>query len=185
MTQTQTQTTVQHPPRIRGQAPSADSTAAHMVRDALASCTNKMGSKDISHTAVKLRRGDSTACSYFLYSLARQVAEALGVQDDNIQAVYLFEHDATPQDSCFADPSGPAHLLHLIVHVSRQTAALNALIATLDRALVQATAQALDSQPQQSLLDVHVIDDAVVTSRTGYGALLHSLHNRPIQVWTR
>lgn len=185
MTQTQTQTTVQHRSRIKGQTPSADNAAAHMVRSALASCTNKMGSKEIGHTAVKLRRGDSTACSYFMYSLAGQVAEALGVQDDNIQAVYLFEHDAAPQDDCFAANSGPAHLLHLIVHVSRQTAALDALIATLDRALVQATAQALDCPPQQSLLDVHAIDDAAVASRTGYGALLHSLHNRPIQVWTR
>ncbi len=185
MTQTQTLTTVQSRSSAAGQTPSTDDAAAQMVRNALSSCTSKMGTKNISHTAVKLCHGDGTACSYFLYSLSGQVAEALGAQDDHIQAVYLFEHDATPQDCCFAEPSGPAHLLHLIVHVSRQTAALDALIATLDRALVQATAQALDCQPQQSLLDVHVIDDAAVTSRTGYGALLHSLHNRPIQVWTR
>jgi hypothetical protein len=156
-----------------------------MIRKALSSCAYKMGSKEISHIAIKLRRGDSTACSYFMYSIAGQVAEALGAQDDNVQAVYLFEHDATPQDGCFADSSGPVQLLHLIVHVSCQTAALNALIATLDRALVQAVARALDGPPQQSLLDVHVIDDREIASHTGYGALLHSLHNRPIQVWTR
>jgi hypothetical protein len=157
----------------------------HMVATALSSCAQKMSLGASSQVLEKLRHGEGTACSYCLYSLGVQVAESLSVQDNHIQAVYLFEHDATPQDQCFSATSGPAQLLHLIVHVSRQTAALDALIATLDRALVQAWANALDRQPQQSLLDVHVIDDTAVASHTGYGALLHSLYNRPIQIWAR
>lgn len=185
MTQTQTQSTVQRRPRLAVQTPTSDNTALHMVSAALSTCAQKMHLGASSHVLEKLRHGDSVACSYCMYSLAVQVAESLGAQDDYIQAVYLFEHDATPQDRCFAELSGPAQLLHLIVHASRQTAALNALIASLDQSLVQEWADALNRQPQQSLLDVHVIDDTAVTSHTGYGALLHSVHNRPIQVWTR
>jgi hypothetical protein len=187
MTQTQTlpERTAQQQPHLTVQPPSTDSTATHMVAETLSYCAQKMNLGARSHVLERLRHGDSTACSYCLYSLSKQVAEALGTQDDHIQAVYLFEHDATPQDGCFVDAMDPAPLLHLIVHVSRQTAALNALVAILDRALVRVWADTLDRKPQQSLLDVHVIDDTAVASHMGYGALLQSVHNRPIQIWVR
>jgi hypothetical protein len=35
------------------------------------------------------------------------------------------------------------------------------------------------------LLDVQIVDDADVKNRVGYGAMLSSLHHRPIQVWER
>ena len=187
MAQTQTlpQRTAQRQSQLAVQSPTANSIAMHMVAESLSSCAHKMGLGASSLVLKRLRHGDSTACSYCLYSLSRQVAESLGSQDHHTQAVYLFEPDATPQDLCFADEADRAPLIHLIVHVSRQTAALDALVATLDRALVQAWANALDHKPQQTLLDVHVIDDTAVASHTGYGALLYSVHNRPIRIWAR
>jgi hypothetical protein len=43
----------------------------------------------------------------------------------------------------------------------------------------------IDAPQLAHLLDVQVVEDIDVEERTGYGALLSSVHNRPIQVWER
>jgi hypothetical protein len=183
--QTLTKSTLQHHPRNSDRLPNTDSVASQIVTAALSSCAQKMGLDSPERVIERLQQGNGVACAYCLYSLATQVAASLGDQDDNVRAVYLFEYDATPQDLCFADAASPAQLVRLIVHVSRKTAALTALLATMDHALVQAWARALGRPPQQSLLDAHVIDQEEVMARTGYGVLLNSVHNRPIQIWVR
>jgi hypothetical protein len=54
-----------------------------------------------------------------------------------------------------------------------------------DHALVHAYAKLLDRPRLEHLLDVQVVDGADVAKRIGYGAMLSSLHNRPIRVWER
>ena len=79
----------------------------------------------------------------------------------------------------------PDIIIHLIVWAQRKTGALNSLVAALDRALVQSYADLIGMRQLTHLLDVQVIDDADVENRVGYGAMLSSIHHRPIQVWER
>ena len=167
------------------QLPDAASTAAHIMSQAVAICAEKVGCDDPEGVADRMRQNDGIACKYCLYGIAKEVAASLGSLDENVKAVYTFDLDATPEDICFAEPDGATPLLHLLVWTSRKTAAFSALVATLDRALVQAWAELLDRPPAASLLDVHMVDDDDVETRTGYGVLLSSIHHLPIQVWER
>jgi len=159
--------------------------AQEILSHALAYCAVKMALDGSPSVVERLRQGDGTACTYCLYSIATQVAEKIGALDENVKAIYTLDYDATPEDECFgvAEHLGPP--VHLIVWTRRKTAALLALVEALDRSLVQAYAQLLDRPGLAGLLDVQVIDDIKVGRRLGYGALLSSIHHRPIPVWQR
>jgi hypothetical protein len=58
-------------------------------------------------------------------------------------------------------------------------------VSALDRALVERYAALLSAPDLVRMLDVQVVDDHDVESCVGYGALLSSTYNRPIQVWER
>jgi len=156
-----------------------------ILSHALAYCAVKMALDGLPSVVERLRQGDGTACAYCLYSIATQVAEKIGALDENVKTIYTLDYDATPEDECFG---GAAHLgppVHLIVWTRRKTAALLALVEALDRLLVQAYASLLDKPGLAGFLDVQVVDDADVGRRLGYGALLSSMHHRPIPVWQR
>lgn len=156
-----------------------------MLAQALSYCAGKMGLEGPQTAAERVRRGDSVACGYCLYSVAKQVGEAIGSLDGNVRAVYTFDCDATPEDECLSEITRGAPLVHLLVWTRRKTAALCALVSVLDRALVRAYAGVLGKGQPASLLDVQVIDDVDVGRRSGYGALLGSMYHRPVQVWER
>jgi len=164
--------------------PDADSTAEFVLTRALDFCAQKMGADSVQTAIDCLRQGNSTACQYCHYSLAKQVAESLGALDENVKAVYILDYDATPEDICFGEATQPS-LIHLIVWAERKTGALDSLVAALDRALAQRYGDLIGRHQLMHLLDVQVIDDADVKQRVGYGALLSSLHHRPIRLWER
>ena len=131
-----------------------------------------------------LRQRNVAACGYCQYSIAKQIGDSLGAMDRNVQAVYILDYDATPQDICFASEK-QGLLIHLIVQVERKTSALDSLASALDNALAQVIGRMLGQEGLQHLLDVQVVDGADVDERVGYGAMLASLYQRPIQVWKR
>jgi hypothetical protein len=167
------------------QLPDAESIAENILTKALAFCAAKLGLADAAGAAERLRGHDGPACAYCTYSIAAQAGESLGSLDEQIKAVYTLDYDATPEDMCFAPGTAAAPTIHLIVWTRRKTAALDALVAALDHALVTAFADLLTQRGPAYLLDVHTIDDRDVETGTGYGALLRAIHNRPIQVWAR
>ena len=159
-------------------------TAQVVLTQAMEYCAQKMRLESSQAAMDHLREGNSQACEYCYYSVARQVAESLGALDENIKAVYICDYDATPEDLCFGEV-GRALLIHLLVWAQPKTAALNVLVDTWDRALAQRCAETLGGRQPAHVLDVQVMDDTAVEQRTGYGSLLSSLHHRPIQVWKR
>ena len=159
-------------------------TAQVVLAQAMEYCAQKMRLDSSQAVIDRLRAGDVQACEYCHYSVAKQVAESLGVLDKNIKATYIYDHDATPEDLCFGD-AGRALPIHLIVWAQPKTAALNVLVETWDRALALGYAEMIGGCQPAHVLDVQVIDDADVEKRIGHGALLFSLHHRPIQVWER
>jgi len=164
--------------------PNATSTAQHIWTQALESCARKMALEGAEQVMARLQSGDRTAHQYCLYSVAKQASAALGDLDPEIKAIYTLDYDATPHDLCFSEVNAGTSPIHLIVWVRRKTAALEALVASLDNALTQACNNALGRYSINSLLDVQVVDDDQVEGRVGYGALLSSLHQRPIRVWS-
>lgn len=153
------------------------------LQSALAFCADKMRLESPEAALQIVKQGDRTAQSYFEYGLARQLAEHLGALDPHLRAVYLFDDEATPEDMVF----GTARPLpiHLIAWVERKSGALDSLLAAMDRALLEGYVSLFDSPEVAHLLDAQVVDDAEVGSRSGYGALLASLHHRPLPLWQR
>ncbi len=162
----------------------ADSIVESVINQAVAYCAQKMGLGSDQAVREQLQKENGIACKYCHYSIARQVGDLLGTLDQNVEAVYALDYDATPQDLCYSG-DGQATLIHLIVRVKRKTNALDAVMEVLAQALVRAYAKLLDRPRLEHLLDLQVVDGADVAKRIGYGAMLSSLHNRPIQVWER
>ena len=164
--------------------PDSESTADIIVTQALEFCAQNTGLTNHQVVVERLQRGDGNACEYCHYSIAKQVAESLGTMDRKIKAVYVADYDATPQDLCFSEETSGLPI-HLIIWAERKTKALDSLVDALDRALVQRYADAIGARQLAHLLDIQVVDDHDVENRIGYGAMLSSLHNRPIQIWGR
>ncbi len=164
--------------------PDADSTAEITLAQALEFCAQKMGLTGRQAVVESLQQGDGNACNYCHYSIAKQVAESLGALDENVKAVYVADYDATPEDLCFGAGTRTSPI-HLIVWVKRKTNALESLVEALDRAMAKRYANVIGPRQLAHLLDVQTVDDDDVKNHVGYGALLSSLYNRPIQIWER
>jgi hypothetical protein len=160
----------------------------NMVEEALEFCAEKAGLKDKEQARGVLLTGDCCACEYLRHALAQEMAKYLGSVDDTIKAIYTFE----PEQATGGDEAIPARPnlspgFSLIARVSRKSAALSSVVASLRSALAEEyrrlgcpKANALCSE-----LDVRVVDEDEVEKRTGYGALIDSLYVRPIEVWHR
>jgi len=164
--------------------PDASSTAAIILSQAMGYCAQKMGLDSGQAAIERVKQGDAMACGYCHYSAAQQVADALGMLDNNVQAAYMFEYDATPEDACMGEAARIIPL-HLLVWVERKTDALSALVESLDRAMAESLASMVGTSVDAHVLDVQLVDDGDVKNRTAYGALLSSLFQRPLKVWDR
>ena len=152
------------------------STVESVVTKALKTSANKMGLGDVKALIARMKEADSVAFDYYNYNIAKELGEVLGLWDKNIRAVYA--HDC--------DSATPFPLVHMIIWAEHNTKALNALVETIDRAMVQQHRHMLGRIKLEYVLDVQVVDDKDMRNRTGYGALLKSLpiSEPPIQVWS-
>jgi hypothetical protein len=123
---------------------------------------------------------------YFKYGLASGIASALAANDTHVQAVYVYDPSANPGGE--AGGSMPVEVTtHLIAKVSRSSAALEAFIASLDKALVRSL-KSLPSPLIQSrtyILDVTIVTAEDVQRRVGYAALLSSMFAPALKIWER
>jgi hypothetical protein len=163
--------------------PDAGSAASAAIDQGLDLCVAMMKLHDRDEAVTLLREHGGEACGYFEYGLIRHLAEYIGALDDQVQAVYQYDDEATPEDVIFGEamPS----LVHVVIWAQRKTGALNSLVTALDRTVTQCYAELMFTPEQVHLLDVHVVDDAEVNSRSGFGAMFTWLHHRPLLVWKR
>ena len=157
-----------------------------MMEDAIEFCAKKKGLKDRKQALEAIRRGDCSICDYLCYSLAKGIAEYLGSVDDTVKTVYTYEPEyATSTDVAISSRSSSG--INLIVWVSRKSAALSSVIASVRSALAKEYKQIVCSEANAPCydVDVKVVDDDEVQRRAGYGALINSLYVRPIEIWQR
>jgi hypothetical protein len=168
---------------IEFQLPDAASTAHTVLDAALQYCAEKMRIDSPKVAASHLRALDTNARSYFEYGLAKALTEQLGELDDEIVAGYLYNDEATTDDIIFGE-AFPT-MIHILIKVERKTSALNALISAMERSLSQRYAEVMEKPRLAHLLDVQLVDATEIESGVGYGALINSIHNSPLQVWQR
>ncbi len=110
----------------------------------------------------------------FKHALASGVAYALAENDKFVRAIYAYE------------PASADHsTIHLLVRVTKPSAALEAFIATVNRALMTQLHHRGQLAPRESVLDVNLFTEEDVRRGVGYAALLHSVSPPPKQLWQR
>ncbi len=154
-----------------------------IVSEALNASAGKMGLDNTEALISCIRQGDCTALSYYNHDIARQLADLLGSLSKDIRAIYAHDYEgATPEEGSFED-TPPIPCVHMIIWAQRKTKALDALVETMDRAMVQHHRHMLGLTALERVLDARVVDDQDVRTRTGYAALLKSVYQPPIQIW--
>lgn len=121
---------------------------------------------------------------HFLRALAVGVAQALAANDRRVLAVYAYE-TALNCGAEVNEPWGP--LAHLLVVVTVPSAALEAFVASLNRAL----GASLNALPRAHfshagpLLDINVVTEQEVRQGVGMARLLSARLPPPVQLWQR
>ena len=120
----------------------------------------------------------------FKHALACGVAGVLAENDPSVQQVYTYDPSMNP-DSESGDDLPPSATIHLLICVSQPSAALEALIASLDQALAAKleTVPSAEFAKRTSFLDVNLLTDEAAQRGTGYAALLTSLFAPPLRIW--
>jgi len=118
--------------------------------------------------------------------LARGVARAVAAHDPQVQAIYTYDPSVDPDGEGGDDQPFDA-TIHLLALVTAPSAALQAFIAALDRALTESL-QDLPSpifQIRESVLDLNLITRQDVQDRKGYAGLLSATFAPAIEIWRR
>jgi hypothetical protein len=161
---------------------------AGMMEDAIEFCAKKTSLKDRGQILEALRHGDCSLCEYLRYGLAKGVAEYLGLMDNTVKAIYTYEPEyATSVDGPIPDRPSRSPGISLIAWVSRKSAALSSVVASVSSALAEECRRLACPKANAlcHMLDIEVVDDEEVQKRTGYGALVNSLYVRPTEIWHR
>ncbi len=159
---------------------------AETIRDdALAQAREKMGAlqrrADLAGLLARLDFLD-----YFKHGLASGVANVLAANDQNVQAVYVYDPALDAGSEAGEDPPRDTGV-HLLVRVITPSAALAALIASLDQALAASLKDlpASGFRQRESVLDVNIISDDDMRRGVNYAGLLKGLFAPPLPVWRR
>ncbi|HET6444929.1 MAG TPA: hypothetical protein VFI27_10170 [candidate division Zixibacteria bacterium] len=121
--------------------------------------------------------------SHLKCGLAKGVGNLLMKNDEQIKNVYLYEPDTNPEFDLGVVQPLDANV-HLLLLVRKSSAALEALIIALDRALTQSLKESEFPvyAKYPSVLDVVPITDEDVRMRRGFATLLTSIFTPPIRV---
>jgi hypothetical protein len=159
-----------------------------MLEGALESCAKKLGLKSGAHVRQLAGKGNCAICDSLCNEMAGRLAEYLGSSDDRIKAIYTYDPEyATSADGPVAGRPRMAPAINLLAWVSRKSGTLPLMVAMLSEALANdyRSFACSDANAPCYQLDVQVADDEEVRTRTGYGALVGSVHVQPIEVWRR
>jgi len=160
-----------------------------MVEQAVAECAEAHFAGDIRRMRQALLSGQCEHCHCISDSLVRQISEYLGQVDNTVKAVYQYGPVETPQSSQGqeVDRSRKRSGINLVAWVNRKSAALGALVGTLETALTasQRRLGCVNATPACFTLALTMVDDRDVDERRGLGLLVDSSSLRSNLVWKR
>lgn len=160
-----------------------------MIEKAIAHCADEHFDGDILRMNQELLEAECEHCKCIVDFLAIQISEYLGQVDETVKAVYQCEPtDATQIIQSESGAQTSKHTgINLVVWVDRKSAALNALVDTLESALSvsQRKIGCVDATSQCFILDVNMVDDQDVNHGRGHGLLVKNtyIHSKP--TWQR
>lgn len=153
---------------------------AHTFSEAIDYCAKKKEGRSAEEVLQLLAQGDRWAHSTFRYALTTQVCQYLSRLGTVVRSVYIF-------GSSMSDGAKPTSDIDIIIWVNERSDAiaflldrLNLFISTYYRGLFADRASRM-----RRMFDIHLVDDQEVKARVGYGAVLGSLHTRPVKIWAR
>jgi len=120
----------------------------------------------------------------FKYCLAKGVAKTVGTNDRQVQAVYFFEPSTNP-DAETGECLPPEATIHLLIIVSKPSAALDAFIEALDQELTRNVNEMPSSllAESRSILNAVILTEEAVEQRQGYASLVLSILAPPFKLW--
>jgi len=124
---------------------------------------------------------------YLKHALAQELAQVISTFDQRVQAVYLFDESTNP-DACTEDyPTAQDLTIHMLALVTADSAALEAFIISLDRAMTQVLIDLPSKAFAQrtSFLNLLPITENDIAERRGYAVLLSSIFAPPLKIWQR
>jgi predicted nucleotidyltransferase len=154
-------------------------TIKDMFNNALSFCCEKSNLK--AHQILNLLHlGNNWVHSTFRYGLAKQVAFYLNEVTNNIKAVYVYGTILEDKASFTSD-------IDMIIHSKNKNTDLSLVIKNLDKEILKYYKGLMNGQCEGMghMLDIHIVDDEEIDQRRGYGAVITSLANHPIRIWTQ
>jgi hypothetical protein len=157
-----------------------------MLDQAISECAGKLFAGDTLRMRQSLLQSHCENCQCVAESLARLIGDYLGRVDRTVKAVYnyqpLVEDNLEPRER-YDNFVG----INLLVWVERKSAALSALLQTLDESLKVSRKHigCAVATPACFALDVKFVSDHDVQEGHGLGLLIHSSAIRSIPVWKR
>lgn len=163
-----------------------------MVEEALAECADLHFAGETRRLRQSITQGHCEYCQQLNSCLARRVGEYLGRVDRTVRAIFKYEPVVASEEEGFQPlpPNIPEENfvgVNLLVWVERKSAALSALLETLEAAL--STSQLLvhcaDATPSCFALDVKLVSDLDVQESRGLGLLVKYRYLRSHSIWAQ
>jgi hypothetical protein len=158
-----------------------------MVEKAVVECARINFAGNVRRLRQSLLEGQCEYCRCLSENLVAQICEYLGQLDTTVKAVYHYEPLDVSQPATSLDTSKAHNGINLIVWVNRKSAALGALVNTLEVSLAASQRQlgCINATPACFTLDVTMVDDHDIQERRGLGLLVDNYGLRSQRVWQR
>ncbi len=162
--------------------------ADKMIENAIEVCAEEFFTGNTDWAVQALRQGRQDVCEQLSDSLGVQIAEYLGGMDKTVNAIFRYEadeeqpHSEEPEEST----QGWRGSINLVAWVGRKSAALTALVATLESTLIESQKKLIWRSPASTSgisLDVKMVDDEEVNELRGAGVIARSKRILSTQVW--
>jgi hypothetical protein len=162
--------------------------ADEMIQNAIDLCADKFFTGNRDWAIQALRQGREDVCQAFADCLGVQIAEYLGGMDKTVKAIFRYEVDEEHlhHDELEEPTRGWQGGINLVAWVGRKSAALTALVATLESTLEESQRKLIWRSPESTsgiTLDVAMVNDADVNKLRGLGVIAKSQHIHSTQVW--
>jgi hypothetical protein len=159
--------------------------AETMRDDALAYALKKVGPNKAGWPLEHLF-DDIEFVDCFKYSLAKSLCDVLAVHDVEVREIHYYDPFVESDDQAACSLPVDA-TLHLLMRVTRSSAALERFITALDQALMESLKEL--STPlfagRSLIIDISLISDDDVRLGRGQASLLSSMYTPPLRIWMR